>query len=192
MSQYINRELSYLAFNRRIVEIAAAADTPIQEKLRFLTILASNLDEFFMVRVSSLRKMLKKGEECCDSPDHMSNRDLLAKIRHEVEALTVQARQIVTTEIFPPLAKEKVGIKSYSKLSAEQKRYLRAYFCDNILPVLTPLAFDSSTSVPVSEQSIRLPARHLWQGWQRLRLWQISLWFRRNSQQHRAGGCHCP
>lgn len=148
MSQYINRELSYLAFNRRIVEIAAAEDTPIQEKLRFLTILASNLDEFFMVRVSSIRKMLKKGEECCDSPDGMSNRDLLANIRQEVEALMAQARQIATTEIFPQLAKENVGLKPYAALNAEQKRYLRAYFCDNILPVLTPLAFDSSHPFP--------------------------------------------
>ena len=154
MARYINRELSYLAFNRRIVEIAAAADTPIQEKLRFLTILASNLDEFFMVRVSSLRKMLKRGEECCDSPDQMSNRDLLAKIRHEVETLTAQARQIIHTEIFPQLAKEKIGIKPYRELNAEQKRYLHAYFCDNILPVLTPLAFDSSHPFPyLSNQS---------------------------------------
>ena len=148
MTRYINRELSYLAFNRRIVEIAAADNTPMQEKLRFLTILASNLDEFFMVRVSSLRKMLKKGEECCDSPDSTPNREVLAKIRQEVESLTTQARQIAMTEIFPQLAKEKVGIKPYSKLNAEEKRYLRAYFCDNILPVLTPLAFDSSHPFP--------------------------------------------
>jgi len=154
VGRYINRELSYLAFNRRIVEIAAATDTPIQEKLRFLTILASNLDEFFMVRVSSLRKMLKRGEECCDSPDHMSNRELLAKIRGEVEMLTAQARQITQTEIFPQLAKEKVGIKPYRELNAEQKRYLHVYFCDNILPVLTPLAFDSSHPFPyLSNQS---------------------------------------
>ncbi len=154
MSQYINRELSYLAFNRRIVEIAAAADTPAQEKLRFLTILASNLDEFFMVRVSGIRKMLKKGEECCDSPERMSNRDLLVKIRHEVEALAAQARQIVRTEILPRLAEDKVGIKPYRDLNAEQKRYLRAYFCDNILPILTPLAFDSSHPFPyLSNQS---------------------------------------
>ena len=154
MGRYINRELSYLAFNRRIVEIAAATDTPIQEKLRFLTILASNLDEFFMVRVSSLRKMLKRGEECCDSPDHMSNRELLAKIRGEVETLTAQARQITQTEIFPQLTKEKVGIKPYRELNAEQKRYLHVYFCDNILPVLTPLAFDSSHPFPyLSNQS---------------------------------------
>ena len=77
-----------------------------------------------------------------------------AKIRQEVKALTAQVRQIATTEIFPQLAKEKVGIKPYSKLSAEQKRYLRAYFCDNILPVLTPLAFDSSHPFPyISSQS---------------------------------------
>ena len=148
MSRYINRELSYLAFNRRIMEIAAAEGTPVQEKLRFLTILASNLDEFFMVRVSSIRKMLKKGEEGCDSPDGMPNRDLLAKIRQEVEGLMAQAKQIATSEVFPCLAKDNVGIKPYASLSAEQKRDLRAYFCDNVLPVLTPLAFDSSHPFP--------------------------------------------
>ena len=154
MSQYINRELSYLAFNRRIVEIAAADNTPILEKLRFLTILTSNLDEFFMVRVSSIRKLLKKGEERCDSPEHMPNRELLAAIRQEVETLMAQARQLVMTEILPQLDKEKVGIKPYAKLNSEQRRYLRAYFCDNVLPVLTPLAFDSSHPFPyLSSQS---------------------------------------
>ena len=148
MSHYINRELSYLAFNQRIVEIATAPHTPMLEKLRFLTILTANLDEFFMVRVSGLRKMLKKGETYCDSPDKMPNSDLLVKIRQAVEVMLATAWRIVTTEVLPQLAQEGVGIKSYHELNAEQRRYLREYFCDNVLPVLTPLAFDSSHPFP--------------------------------------------
>lgn len=159
MSNYINRELSYLAFNRRILEIASTENTPIIEKLRFLVILASNIDEFFMVRVSGIRKLLKKGVEQCDSPDHMSNAVLLKDIQREVMEMTMTARNIIDQQILPPMKKENIGIKSYQDLNAEQRHHLRAYFCDNVLPVLTPLAVDPSHPFPyLSNQSTCLLA----------------------------------
>ena len=146
--KYLNRELSYLEFNRRVVEVAASPSTPVLEKLRFLTIFATNLDEFFMVRVAGVKKFIKKGELSCDSPDRMSNTELLKAIKKRVDDLMDQAMSILHQEVIPKLQRDKVIITEFRKLASKHRQELHDYFLTNIFPVLTPLAFDPSHPFP--------------------------------------------
>ena len=153
---YINRELSWLQFNSRVLEEAYDPRHPLLERVKFLSIYGTNLDEFFMVRVSGLCRQLERGALEAP-PDGMTPSEQLAGIRSHLQS----ERQLVYgcwhDDLLPKLRDEGIEIVSYDDLSARKKRKLRANFEREIFPVLTPLAFDPSHPFPhVSNLSLNL------------------------------------
>ncbi|MBL8101205.1 MAG: polyphosphate kinase 1 [Anaerolineales bacterium] len=155
-SLYINRELSLLEFQRRVLEEAWDESNPLLERLKFLAIFGSNMDEFFMVRVSGIRKQVEAG--ILDiSPDGMTPRDELAAIRRLSQELLHDAQQYLQRKILPKLEKAGVHVLEYQKLTKTQKERADKYFTDVIYPVLTPLALDTGHPFPhISNLSLNL------------------------------------
>src|SRR5579871_1724574 len=153
---YVNREMSLLAFQRRVLEEALDPQNPLLERVKFLSILASNLDEFFMVRIAGVIAQLDAG---VDKPgaDGMRPPAILAAARAEVEALLREAHQCLSKRLLPALEKHGVAILDYSELNARQRETAAAYFTSTIFPVLTPLAFDPGRPFPhISDLSLNL------------------------------------
>src|SRR5262249_39271264 len=157
--RYINRELSWLAFNERVLEEAADATTPLLERAKFAAIVASNLGEFFMVRVAGLRH---------DVADRHGNPDLtgltpaqqLAAVAERAHALVAALYRVALEEILPALARAGIRILAWSELEAHQQRSLAEYFRESVLPVLTPLAIDAARPFPLlSSLSLNLALR---------------------------------
>ncbi len=146
---YINRELSWLQFNGRCLSEARDKDTPLFEKLKFLSITASNLDEFFMVRVASLKDMIHAGYKKPDIAG-MSPKEQLDAVTESVHNFVNQQYQVLNRLIIPGLKENGVEIvKEYKKLTAEEAEYIDRYFDDFVYPVLTPMAVDSSRPFPL-------------------------------------------
>ncbi len=143
---YVNRELSMLQFQKRVLEEAQNPATPLLERVKFLSILGSNLDEFFMVRVAGLQNQVEAGLQDT-GPDGMSPRQQLDAIRVGYEALIEEAHRC-RRDIFDTLAVEGIRILNYTDLSEEQREIARSYFHETIFPVLTPLAFDPGRPFP--------------------------------------------
>jgi polyphosphate kinase len=153
---YVNRELGLLAFQRRVLEEAKDPTNPILERARFLSILGSNLDEFFMVRVAGLSAQKDAGI-LEFGPDRMSPSAQLLAIRREVKLLKEAASDCLEKEIKPELAKCGIEILSHAKLTAKQLEATKVYFAETIFPVLTPLAFDPGRPFPhISNLSLNL------------------------------------
>ena len=153
---YNNRELSWLQFNSRVLEEARDSRHPLLERVKFLSIYGSNLDEFFMVRVSGLCRQLERGALEAP-PDGMTPSEQLAGIRSQLR----RERELVYgcwhEDLLPQLRDAGIEIVSHDSLSAKKKRKLRSYFEREIFPVLTPLAFDPSHPFPhVSNLSLNL------------------------------------
>ncbi len=153
---YINRELSWLRFNSRVLEEAHDTRHPLLERVKFLSIYGSNLDEFFMVRAAGLLRQLERGALKAP-PDGMTPSEQLAGIRSHLE----RERRLVYgcwhDDLLPKLTEAGIEIVSYDSLSAKKKRKLRSYFKRDIFPVLTPLAFDPAHPFPhVSNLSLNL------------------------------------
>jgi polyphosphate kinase len=155
-SLYINRELSWIRFNRHVLDEARDESHPLLERVKFLAIFANNLDEYFMIRVSGLQRQLAKGV-LKSPPDGMTPSQQLDAIRQmlipELEA------QYATwhTEILPRLDAAGIHIHMYSDLSDAQRASMHSFFVDEVFPVLTPLAFDSSHPFPfISNLSLNL------------------------------------
>ncbi len=155
-SLYINRELSLLAFQRRVLEEAEDEKNPLLERVKFLSILGSNLDEFFMVRVPGLIAQLDAG--ILDTgPDGMPPRAQLIAIRREVKRLLADAHKCLATKLYPALANAGIHILDYSQLSETQQRMASKYFSEIVFPVLTPLANDPGRPFPhISNLSLNL------------------------------------
>ena len=155
-SLFFNQELSWLQFNLRVLEEALYKETPLLERVRFLSIFANNLDEFFMVRVSGLRGQLTGGV-FQSPPDGMTPAQQLMAIR---EILTGQLAQIAncwSTDLMPKLREQNINVLEYSELNPEQATALREYFAREVFPVLTPLAFDPAHPFPhISNLSLNL------------------------------------
>ena len=153
---FINRELSLLEFQSRVLEEAQDEDNPLLERLKYLAIFGSNMDEFFMVRVSGLRKQVEAG--IIDiSPDGMTPREQLAAIRKRYVELDNEAHQCFTRKLLPKLQKVGIHILDYEKLSDAQKEKADTYFHETIYPVLTPLALDLAHPFPhISNLSLNL------------------------------------
>ena len=145
--KYINRELSYLAFVHRILRVAADDNTPLLEKLRFLIIINTCLDEFFMVRVSSIRK--HSTSKFSDSPEKMLIDELCPEIHKQVNEINKLATAMLEQIILPRLDTAGIHIIAYQNLSSKVRSSLRSHFCANILPILTPMVF--TQSVPYFE-----------------------------------------
>jgi polyphosphate kinase len=152
---YINRELSLLAFQRRVLEEAEDESNPLLERVKFLSILGSNLDEFFMVRVAGLAAQVEAGTMEV-GPDGMGPRAQLIAIRRELKRLLNEARKCFD-KLMPALATEDIFVLDYVDLSETQLKRATKYFNETAFPVLTPLAFDPGRPFPhISNLSLNL------------------------------------
>jgi polyphosphate kinase len=154
--QYLNRELSWLQFNRRVLGEALDARHPLLERVKFLSIFSSNLDEFFMVRVAGIREQIDAGV-VESSPDGLSPAEQMAAIKPIVEELSEIQRRCWKNDALPQLLRAGIRVCNYADLNAAQRESARALFYDEIFPVLTPLAFDPGHPFPhISNLSLNL------------------------------------
>lgn len=147
-SLHFNRELSWLAFNDRVLEEAADASVPLLERAKFAAIVASNLDEFFMVRVAGLMRDVEDGENAPDLAG-LTPAQQVPLVRERARAQMRTLREMVETSLRPALAKERIQILTWSQVPAQEQQRLASFFRDAILPVLTPLAIDTSRPFPL-------------------------------------------
>ena len=153
---FVNRELGLLEFQRRVLEEAQDGNNPLLERVKFLSIVGSNLDEFFMVRVAGLIKQIDAGVLDLP-PDGMTPAEQLAAIRRVSQQIMSNARACLQEIIIPALNKTGIHILEYSKLDERQKASVDAYFEEVVFPVLTPLAFDPGHPFPhISNLSLNL------------------------------------
>lgn len=155
-SLYVNRELSLLEFQQRVFEEAKDNTNPLLERVKFLAILGSNLDEFFMVRVAGLQKQIAAGVIDLP-PDGMTPAEQLAAIRKLALHLMKSARNYWSNTLLTELAGEGIHILDYDQLNKRQKQNVDNYFEEVVFPVLTPLAFDPGHPFPhISNLSLNL------------------------------------
>jgi polyphosphate kinase len=143
---FFNRELSLLEFHGRVLEEALDQRNPLLERLKFLSIFSSNLDEFFMIRVSGLKEEMEYEVEV--SPDGLTPAQQLAKSRERVLALCDKQARCLREDVLPRLDEAGISLVSYDSLSRHEKERLQEYFTEKIFPVLTPLAVDPSHPFP--------------------------------------------
>ena len=156
VSRLIDRELSWLSFNERVLDLAADPSTPLLERVRFLAIFSSNLDEFYMVRVASVLSNLEDGSPMTASPD-IEPSVLMKAISRQTHDLVARQSQIFKDEILPELKKSGIEIVEWQDLNSEERKYVSKIFSDRIFPVLTPLAVDPSHPFPyISGLSLNL------------------------------------
>ena len=154
-SLYFNRELSWLAFNSRVLHEAGDPRVPLLERLKFLAIFSSNLDEFFMVRVAGLRRQLESGN-LHTPPDGLTATEQLVAIRERVVGLLSERRRCLS-EVLDALAPSGVRIVGMEELTSDERRAIDEQFESQIFPVLTPLAVDPGHPFPnVSNLSLSL------------------------------------
>jgi polyphosphate kinase len=153
---YVNRELSLLAFQKRVLEEAQDEQNPLLERVKFLSIVGSNLDEFFMVRVAGLKHQLEGG--AVDSgPDGMPPGQELIAIRERVAELYRAAQDCLRLQLLPGLKKQGIHLLDYSQLTPTQNVAAIRYFSETVFPTLTPLAFDPGRPFPhISNLSLNL------------------------------------
>ena len=155
-SLYINRELSWLQFNWRVLEEALDERHPLLERVKFVSIFASNLDEFFMIRISGLRRQLA-AEVLETPPDGMTPAEQLAAIRGGLRPQLTRHSDCWHKDLLPKLHKAGIKVLGYAELKRKQRKLLRRYFEREIFPALTPLAFDPGHPFPrISNLSINL------------------------------------
>lgn len=153
---YVNRELSLLEFQRRVLEEAKDRTVPLLERVKFLSIVGSNMDEFYMVRLAGLKQQVAAGVQET-GPDGMSPAEQLAAVRRVGTEIVEEALRIWKDELKPALARELVIVQDHDALAPEGRRRLRAYFEDAVFPVLTPLAVDPARPFPhISNLSLNL------------------------------------
>jgi polyphosphate kinase len=153
---YINRELSWLEFNNRVLHEACDSRTPLLERLKFLAIFGSNLDEFFMVRVAALKQQVE-AKVTLLTPDGRTPQQQLEEIRLHLIPQVNKHNEQFEQVLRPLLAKQGVHILNYIDLNQKQQHYLDQYFQEQIFPVLTPLAVDPSHPFPyISNLSLNL------------------------------------
>ncbi|HKS10323.1 MAG TPA: hypothetical protein VJS13_12305, partial [Pyrinomonadaceae bacterium] len=143
----LNRDLCQLEFFRRVLEEATDTSTPVLERLKFLSVFSSNLDEFFMVRVSGIKEMLPI-DDIGPMPGELLPIEQLAAIRNRVVPLVEEQTRCLRDDVLPELAANGVVIAPYKTLSKDEKRSLAQYFMKNIFLVLTPQAVDPARPFP--------------------------------------------
>ncbi|MDE6214653.1 MAG: RNA degradosome polyphosphate kinase, partial [Lachnospiraceae bacterium] len=156
---YTNRELSWLLFNERVLAEAKDKQIPLFERIKFLSITASNLDEFFMVRVASLKDMVNAGYKKRDIAG-MTASEQLAQVNEKTHQLVNQQYNTYNRSLLPQLSANGLHLVSHHEdLTKEEGAYVDSYFTDNVYPVLTPMAVDSSRPFPlIRNKSLNLGA----------------------------------
>ncbi len=155
-ARFLNRELSWLLFNRRVLAEALDERLPLLERVRFLSIFAGNLDEFFMIRVSGLRTLMATSA-AERSPDGRTPAEQLGAIRRDLLPVLDRASKCWSEDLLAKLGDAGIRILRYEELKKKQRKLLRKHFKDRIFPILTPLAFDPGHPFPhISNLSINL------------------------------------
>ncbi|MEP6699401.1 MAG: polyphosphate kinase 1 [Verrucomicrobiota bacterium] len=144
---FINRELSWLAFNRRVLEEAQDPTQPLIERVKFLTIFSSNLDEFFEIRVAGIKQQIES-ETSDVAPDGLSPTETFNAIQRTVRELVATQYALWNEELLPTLAKNGIRIHEVAQLNAKRSAWARKYFQEEVFPMLTPLAVDASHPFP--------------------------------------------
>ena len=154
--RYLNRELSWLDFNGRVLALAADTSLPLLERAKFLAIFASNLDEFYMVRVAGLKRRDEMGLSV-RSADGLTPREQLRLIGERTQQLATRHAQVFRESVRPALAEQGIHIVTWSDLTEADRSELSTYFSEQVFPVLTPLAVDPAHPFPfVSGLSLNL------------------------------------
>jgi polyphosphate kinase len=144
---FLNRELSLLAFNRRVLEQAMDASTPLLERLKFLCISSSNLDEFFEIRVARLQQQVVSGSVQA-GPDNLGAAELLKRVGEEGHQLVAEQYRVLNEVLLPLLEKERIRFLRRTEWNATQEAWVRSYFEKELLPVLSPLGLDPAHPFP--------------------------------------------
>ncbi|HMT07946.1 MAG TPA: hypothetical protein PKA82_08075, partial [Pyrinomonadaceae bacterium] len=153
---YFNRELSWLEFNRHVLDEATDDSLPLLERLKFLSIFSTNLDEFFMIRVAGLMEQLAEGIGEL-SPDGLTAQEQLNEIYARLRPMLKKQAAYLNDVVLPGLRSEGIAIEPYTSLTAKEKKALDKYFIDNLFPILTPQSVDSSHPFPyISNLSLNL------------------------------------
>ena len=154
--RYLNRELSWLDFNARVLALAADTSLPLLERAKFLAIFASNLDEFYMVRVAGLKRRDQMGLSV-RSADGLTPREQLRRIGEQTQQIATRHAQVFLDSVRPALAAEGIYIVTWAELEQTERDQLSEYFLEQVFPVLTPLAVDPAHPFPfVSGLSLNL------------------------------------
>jgi len=146
-ANFLNRELSWLEFNRRVLEEAQDPSQPLMERVKFLSIFASNLDEFFEIRVAGIKQQIESGT-ADTGPDDINPLELFNTIQKKVHELIRTQYALWNDEISPQLAQHNIRIHEISSLTGADAEWARDYFQKEVFPVLTPLAIDASHPFP--------------------------------------------
>ena len=144
---FFNRELSWLAFNRRVLEQAQSEEYPILERMRFLAFVSSNLDEFFEIRVAGLMQQVKSGV-IERGPDGLGPKEQLRRIQDIVKRLVADQYHCWHTQIVPGLKQAQIHFCNYDALTRNEKKWVTQYFEEQVFPILTPLAIDPAHPFP--------------------------------------------
>jgi polyphosphate kinase len=154
--RFLERELSWLDFNQRVLELAEDENIPLLERVNYLSIFASNLDEFFMVRVASLKRRIATGI-AVPSPSGLSPQEVLQQIADRTRELQSRHAELFASTISKQLAQHDIQVEHWSTLTPEEQEELHSYFSSQVFPVLTPLAVDPAHPFPyISGLSLNL------------------------------------
>ena len=145
--RYFNRELSWLAFNRRVLEQAQSSCYPLLERMKFLAFVSSNLDEFFEIRVAGLIQQIKSGV-VERGPDGLDANEQLVQIESYVKELLLEQNQCWKDSLLPELESAGIRFLNYRELNVREKQWVKHYFEEYIYPILTPLAIDPAHPFP--------------------------------------------
>src|SRR3984893_17787279 len=144
---FINRELSWLEFNRRVLEEAQDPTQPLIERVKFLTIFSGNLDEFFEIRVAGIKQQIES-ETSDVGPDGLSPTETFNQIKRLAHELVATEYDLFNKELLPELEKNRIRIRKVSELGTRRAAWSRKYFQEEVFPMLTPLAVDASHPFP--------------------------------------------
>lgn len=157
---YHNRELSWMDFNSRVLEEAFEKDNPVLERVKFLSITASNLDEFFMVRVAGVMDRIHSSKSECPDPSGMTPKQQFEKLTEKIHEFSKKQYTCLHRSIIPALKKYKIKFLKIKELSKTQKQQVDEYFNKLVFPVLTPLAVDTSRPFPIlANKSLNIAVR---------------------------------
>jgi len=146
-SQFLNRELGQIEFNRRVLAQAENRNNPLLERLRFLCIVSSNLDEFFEIRVAGLKEQIKLGAPGF-APDGMAPRQVFKLVSEQTHLLVVRQYQLLNEDVLPGLASEGINFLRRAAWNDIQREWIKAFFFRELMPVLTPIGLDPSHPFP--------------------------------------------
>lgn len=145
--RFIHRDLSWLNFNERVLLEALDGSNPLIEQLRFMAIFANNLDEFFMVRMAGLKRLVDSGYNVSDDYGYYPQ-EALTELNVKIDVLHKKLYDIYKVKISKELTKQKIFLKSHDELNGEQQKFAKKYFDKNLFPILTPMGVDQTRPFP--------------------------------------------